>query len=256
MAHSDYQELLALHAVDALAAAEAHEVSAHLESCAECRRELAELREAAALLAHAAEPAAPSDDVRRRILRSIQSTALSREANVVPLMATSSTVWPNLLRLAAAIAFVALLLGTVTLWRRDAASRRQIAELAHQLNQQSEVLALVNSPDARKFALSGTTTAQNARATFVYDEKSRRGILMIEGLPAAPADKAYEVWFIPKGRAPIPGRTFTVNVDGRALISDSLPTEAGAAAVVAITLEPKSGSASPTGPIYLASPAS
>ena len=270
MKHSDYQELLALHSVDALDGPEAREVSAHLESCAECRRELAELSDAAALLAHTVETAAPSDDVRRRIMREIQSTAQSSEANVVPIRATSSTVWPSLLRLAAVIAFVALLLGIVILWRRDAASQREIAELARQVNQQQrelqierehlarqgEAMAFLNSPDAKKIALSGTPTAQTARATFVYDEKSRHGMLMIEGLPATPPDKAYEVWFIPKGVSPIPGRTFTVDANGRALISDSLPGEAGAAMVVAITLEPKSGSAVPTMPIYLASPAS
>jgi hypothetical protein len=80
--------------------------------------------------------------------------------------------------------------------------------------------------------------------------------LLVEGLPATPADKAYEVWFIPKGLAPIPSRTFTVNANGRALISENLPAAAGSAVVVAITLEPKNGSTVPTLPIYLASPAS
>jgi anti-sigma-K factor RskA len=273
MEHSDYQELLALHAVDALDAPEAREVSAHLESCADCRRELAELRDAAALLAHTAEPAAPSDEVRRRIMLEIQSpprSAAVQSPGDVPLSQALSTAWPSVLRLAAAIAFVALLLGIGTLWRRDAASRREIAELTRIANRQQrelqierqtlarqgEALAFLNSPDAKKIALSGTPTAQTARATFVYDEKSRHGMLMIEGLPETAPDKAYEVWFIPKGVSPIPGRTFTVDATGRALISDSLPAEAGAAMVVAITLEPKSGSAVPTMPIYLASPAS
>jgi anti-sigma-K factor RskA len=273
MDHSEYQELLASHALDALDARDAGALRAHLESCADCRRELAELREAAALLAHAAEPATPGDEVRRRIMREVQSQPRSAAAQapvVVPLSQGLSAAWPNVLRLAAAFAFIALLLGLVALWRRDVASRREIAELAQQLNrqqrelqierdnvaQQTEALALLNSPDAKKIALSGTPTAQTARATFVYDEKSRKGILLIEGLPATPGDKAYEVWFIPKGLAPIPGRTFTVNTNGRALISDSLPIAAGSAAVIAITLEPRNGSATPTLPIYLASAAS
>jgi anti-sigma-K factor RskA len=270
MEHSEYQELLAAHALDALDPSEARTLSAHLDSCAACRDELAELREAAALLAHAPEPAAPSDEVRRQIMRDIQPQATSQSSPVTPLSHGLSAAWPNVLRLAAAFAFVALLLGIIVLWRRDVASRREIAELARQLSRQqrelqierdnvtrqTEALALLNSPDAKRIALAGTTTAQTARATFVYDEKSRSGVLMIEGLPATPADKAYEVWFIPKGLAPIPGRTFTVNANGRALISDNLPIAAGAGAAVAITLEPKAGSTVPTMPIYLASPAS
>lgn len=272
MEHRDYQELLALQAVDALDGTDAQAIERHLESCAECRGELVSLRDAAALLAHTAEPAAPSDEVRRRILREIHERGGSRAAasRVVPLRPSSPSMWPMILRLAAGVAFAALFLGLIVLWRREAAGHREIAILSRQLNQQqrelqserdrlaqqTEALALLNSPDAKKIALSGSATAQTARATLVYDQNTRHGVLIIEGLPATSADKAYEVWFIPKGSAPIPGRTFTVNADGRALVSDSLPVEAGSAAVVAITLEPKRGSAAPTGPIYLASAAS
>lgn len=273
MEHADYRELLALAAVDALDGRDAQLMRAHLESCAECQSELAEMRDAAALLAHTAPPAAPSAGVRQRIMSEIQSQSRSTPvpaSNVVPLRQGLSSAWPNVLRLAAAFAFVALLLGIVVLWRRDAASRREIAELSRQLNRQqrdlqaerdnvarqTEALALLNSPDARKIALAGTPAAQTARATFVYDEKARNGVLLIEGLPATPADKAYEVWFIPKGHAPIPGRTFTVNANGRALVSGNLPDVAEYGVVVAITLEPKGGSTVPTLPIYLASPAS
>ena len=274
MEHRDYQELLALQAVDALDGTDAQAIERHLESCAECRGELVSLRDAAALLAHIAEPAVPSDEVRHRILAEAHGSGRSKGAasRVVPLRApSSSSLSPMMLRLAAGIAFVALFLGIIVLWRREATAHREIAALSRQLNQQqrelqierdklgqqSEALALLNSPDAQKIALSGTSTAQTARATLVYDQKTRRGVLLIEGLPATPADKSYEVWFIPKGSAPIPGRTFTVTADGRALVSDTLPVAAGsAAAVVAITLEPKGGSAAPTGPIYLASTAS
>ena len=272
MEHREYQELLAAHALDALDAREARAVGEHLERCADCRAELDQMRDSAALMAHAAEPESPSAEVRRRIMREIRSqspSATHEPSGVVPPSQGLSAAWPNVWRVAAAVAFVALLLGIIVLWRRDMASRREIAELARQLNrqqreiqierdnvaQQAEVLAMLNSPDARKMALSGTTTAPTARATFVYDEKSRHGMLLIEGLPATPADQAYEVWFIPKGLAPIPGRMFTVSANGRALISDNLPIAAGSAAVVAITMEPKSGSSAPTGPIYLASPA-
>jgi anti-sigma-K factor RskA len=273
MEHSEYQELLTSYALDALDASEAQTLRAHVESCAGCRAELAELRDTAALLAHSVEPAAPSDEVRRRLMRDIAIKTQLIEAQApgnVPLSHALSSAWPNVLRFAAAIAFVALLVGTIVLWRRDAASRREIAELVRISNRQqrelqierinvarqTEALAMLSSPDAQKMMLSGTPMAQTARATFVYDEKSRSSILMIEGLPATAADKAYEVWFIPKGLAPIPGRTFSVGSDGRAMVSDKLPMEAGAAAVVAITLEPSSGSTVPTMPIYLASPAS
>lgn len=277
MEHREYQELLALHALDALDASEARSLTEHLSACAECRAELDEMRDAAALLAHASTPAAPRDEVRERILKDVRAESRKRQTpaetvgRVIPLRPhPARTVWPNVLRLAAAIAFVALLVGVIVFWRRDVRSRREIAQLSRQLNtqqhellrdrdmlaRQREALALLNSPEAKKMALAGTETAQNARAMFVYDQKSGRGMLMTEGLPAAPADMAYEVWFIPKGHSPMPGKMFTVDAAGHAMISDHVPMEARENAVIAITLEPKRGSAVPTGAIYLSSPAS
>jgi anti-sigma-K factor RskA len=104
--------------------------------------------------------------------------------------------------------------------------------------------------------LAGSQTAQNARAMFVFDRKSGRAMLMTEGLPMAPKDMAYEVWFIPKGHAPMPGKVFMVDASGHAMVTDDMPLEARQNSVIAITLEPKAGSAAPTGAIYLSSPAS
>jgi len=277
MEHQEYQDLLALHALAALDASEARAMTEHLGSCAECRAEFDEMCDAAALLAHASTPAAPGDEVRERILKTVRAVAQDGQrvsqpaARVVPIRRQAPrSLWPSVLRLAAAIAFVALLFGVIVFWRRDLRSRRDLAQLSRQLDtqqdelrreremlaRQREALALLNSPEAKKMALAGTQTAQNARAMFVYDQKSGRGMLMTEGLPAAPADMAYEVWFIPKGHSPMPGGMFTVDAAGRAMISHQVPMEARENAVIAITLEPKRGSAAPTGAIYLSSPAS
>jgi anti-sigma-K factor RskA len=277
MEHQEYQELLALYALDALDASEARALETHLSTCAICGAELVELREAAALLAHASTPAEPRAEVRERILEGARNTSQGGQpvagtsAKVVPLRpSTIARLWPNVLRLAAAVAFVALLTGVIVFWRRDVRSRREIAQLSHQINtqqhellrdrdvlaRQREALALLNSPGMKKMDLAGTQTAKNARATFVFDRETGRSVLMTEGLPAPPADMAYEVWFIPKGHSPMPGKMFTVDSAGHAMISDHVPMEARENAVIAITLEPKRGSAAPTGAIYLSSPAS
>jgi anti-sigma-K factor RskA len=275
MEHQDYQELLVAHSLDALEVSEARELEAHLATCAECRAELTELREAGALLAHAAPAAEPRPEVRARILASVaaerkpEQPIAAYSARVVPLKPPAErNLWTIGLRLAAAIAFVALLAGIIVLWRRDVRMRQEIAQLSRQANtqqhelvrdrdvltRQREALALLNSPNAKKMDLAGTQTAQNARGTFVYDQKTGRGILMAEGLPATAADKAYELWFIPKGHSPMAGRIFTIDASGHAMLPEQMPAEAMENAVIAITLEPKKGSAVPTGAIYLSSP--
>lgn len=274
MEHQEYQELLATHALDALDASEARLLEEHLGTCADCRAGMIELRDAAALLAHAATPAEPGDQVRPRILTNARADSPRRNApetsaQVIPLPPRVNKLWPNLLKLAAAIAFVALLIGVIVLWRRDVRMRQEIAQLSRQVNtqqrelvrdrnlleRQREALAILNSPTAKKVELAGTLT-QSARGTFVYDQKTGKAILMAEGLPATPADKAYELWFIPKGHSPMPGKIFTVDASGRAMLPTQMPAEAMAGAIVAITLEPKKGSAVPTGTIYLSSPSS
>jgi anti-sigma-K factor RskA len=277
MEHKDYQELLALHALDALDASDARVLEEHLNTCPECRDELIELRDATGLLAHATTPAEPRPEVRARILANVSAerkqdrpaTAIS--AQVVPLQPRAERkLWTIGLRLAAGVVFAALLVGVIVLWRRDVKMRQEIAQLSRQANtqqhelvrdrdvlgRQREALALLNSPTARKMEMAGTQAAQTARGTFVYDQKTGRAILMAEGLPATPADKAYELWFIPKGHSPMAGRMFTIDASGHAMLPEQMPAEAMENAVIAITLEPKKGSAVPTGAIYLSTPSS
>jgi anti-sigma-K factor RskA len=271
MSHTDYQELLSAYALDAIDPADGQALDQHLATCAECRDELIALREAGGLLAHASPSAAPGDYVRAQILNQVRAEAApSQPAQVVQMPQRSKTVWPNLLRMAAGIAFIALLAGVVVLWRRDARLQAEMRELSRQLEtqqneiqknrdlmaRQKEVLALLNSDAATKIQLMGSQTAPNARATLMFDKKTGRAVLMTEGLPMTSDDKAYEVWFIPKGRSPMPGKMFTVDSSGHAMITDQMPSEAMNGAVIAITIEPKSGSSAPTGAIYLASPAS
>jgi anti-sigma-K factor RskA len=213
MEHQDYQELLALYALDALDASEARVLEEHLNTCAECRDELGGLRDATALLAHAATAAEPRPEIRARILSSVSAErqqgrpATATSAQVVTMRPPVGNLWTIGLRLAAGIAFVALLVGIIVLWRRDVRMRQEIAQLSRQANtqqhelvrdrdvlaRQREALALLNSPTAKRMELAGTQAAKTARGTFVYDQKTGRAILMAEGLPATPADKAYEL---------------------------------------------------------------
>lgn len=268
MSHQEYQEVLALQALEALDMSESRALDEHLADCEECRAELVELRDAAGLLAYAATPVEPRPELRAQILaaaRAERNGGAETAAQVIALRPRAQTSpWPNLLKLAAAIAFVALIIGIVVLWRRESGLQRELLQLQLQtverqkellrereaLARAQETLALLTSPSAKKAELTGTEVAQNARASFVFDRQTGRAVLLTEGLPAPPADKAYELWFIADGR-PIPGKVFSVDASGRAAISDQVPPEARERAVFAVTLEPKEGVSAPTGAIYL-----
>ena len=267
--HQQYQELLALHALDALDPGEARLLEAHLATCAECRAALIEWRDATSLLAHAATPAAPGDALRARVLAAARAESSKK---VVPMLIAPrrSNLWANVLRIAAAVAIVGLLIGTIVFWRREVRMQREVAQITrdkkHAENllaterearaREHEALVMLNSRDMKKMELAGTQSVQNARATFVFDPKTGHAMLLTEGLPKAPTDKAYEFWFIPKGHTPMAGKTFTVDAKGTAVVSQQIPQEALEHAVFAVTLEPKHGVAAPTGAILLSSPSS
>ncbi|MDX6611957.1 MAG: hypothetical protein QOD75_1143 [Blastocatellia bacterium] len=278
MVHEDYKQMLALQALDALEGADVRELDAHLATCAECRTELDEMRDASSLMAYASNQLEPSAGLRSRILESVATQNSSSRmsaatpgvepaprTNVIPLARPKRRQWnlgQSFGAIAAALVLAASIVGLFVLWNRYQDSQREIARLAQEkatqqreLTHLSEALAMITARDAAKFELAGTPMAQKAHAMLAYDRKTGRAMLMVEGLPAAPADKAYQLWFIAGGK-PMPGKVFTIDAEGKAMMDDDVPAAAREHAVFAVTLEPKSGVTAPTGQIYLASAAS
>lgn len=292
MVHEDYKGLLALQALDALEGADVRELDVHLSSCSECQVELDELREASSLMAYAANQLEPSAALRSRILESVATqnssvrakdatarSATGAPAKVIPLARPQRRQWnfaQSFGAIAAALVFVALLTSLFVLWNRNQVLQREIAQLSRQTAEQQQTLAqlsrrtteqqealaqgqdlvaLLMARDAATFELAGTPMAQQAHAMLAYDRKTGHAMLMVDGLPAAPADKAYQLWFIAGGK-PMPGRVFTIDAAGRAMMADDIPAEAREHAVFAVTLEPKNGVSAPTGQMYLTSAAS
>jgi anti-sigma-K factor RskA len=287
--------MIAAHALGSLEAAEARELESHLATCAECRAELDAWQDVSASLVYAAPLAEPSAELRSRILESVRAEGAkssssvagkdngkvkadvvkssATESNVVPFERPARRTWraaSMVGRIAASLAFIALVASLILLWNRNNAMQQEMARVADQLEQaqgelrrEREVLArereareLISSPEARIMSLAGTEMATSARAKFVYDRKTGRAMLMADDLPPAPAGKAYQLWFIAEGKPPMPGQVFNTNAAGHAEMRDLLPEEARGATTFAVTLEPSNGVPAPTGPMYLKGTAS
>jgi hypothetical protein len=274
MAHEDYKEMLALQALDALEGTDMRELDAHLATCAECRTELDELRDASSLMAYAANQLEPSAELRSRILESVATQKSSAEAiktarsetdkpsNVIPLARSQSRRWSAIQTFGAIAAalvigvLLTVLSGTMgrynSLRQGIAALDRQFEEQRQALEREREARALLMAKDTAKLELAGTPMAKDAHAMLAYNRKTGHAMLMVEGLPAAPADKAYQLWFIAGGK-PMPGKVFNIDAAGKAMMDDDIPAAAREHAVFAVTLEPKSGVSAPTGQMYLVS---
>lgn len=126
--------------------------------------------------------------------------------------------------------------------------RRAAARTETELRQAQHVLEFLNAPETRMVTF-GPADPKPPRGRVLLNPT--RGVLLIaSNLPAAPAGKIYEMWVIPKGGAPVPAGLFQSDAAGNALHLQ--PGAVPAGATVAVTVEPASGSQTPTMPIVFA----
>ena len=229
---AELHELSAGYALDALEPAERDAFERHLAGCPECQEELASFWEVAGALAVAADSPAPSPELRERIL----ADARAEKQTVVPLD-SRRRVSPVLAAVTAVAAVVAIGLGIYSLsLSNDLESTRSA------LTAQENAAALLADPSATSVALE-TGTGR----LVVGDD--RAAVLVLNDLPAAPADKTYQAWIV-DDQGPVSAGTFAPTGD-QAVVP--LPQGVPAGAVVAVTIEESGGASTPTLPPLAAS---
>ena len=255
--------------VHALDENELNEFEAHLASCETCLREVLEFAETAAHLGSLVETA-PPPALRGSILDAIQQVRplppeLPEEAprsNVSSLVERAprkpaepiewdepTTGQPRtdelelrrqqrakrLLAFATAAAVVvALVLGGFVV---SANQQRQTQVAEAQLETQ-----LLTAPDAKTYS---TTMRDGTRVSFVASKSMNKALFVGNNLPAAGADKSYQLWTLDaKGKA-VPDTVFVGGDRNKAWLSGNIRSASG----LALTIEPEGGSQEPTLPI-------
>lgn len=219
---SDVHKLTGAYALDALDDIERARFEQHLAECEDCRGEVAEMRDTAALLAEtiAVEPPA-----------SLRTSVLAGIAQVRPLPPETSRRevaarrrFPLLV--AAALVIIAGL-GAVA-WQPWSSTKGELSATDQVLQASDAQRVTVDLGDAGK-------------ATVVRSVSRNAAVIVSEDMTLAPEGKVYELWlwsgdrFVPAGLMPD-------NAD-QTLLLDGAAAEAGAAG---ITVEPDGGSTRPT----------
>jgi anti-sigma factor RsiW len=220
-------ELAAAYVLHALEDDEQRAFEEHLGRCTVCKEELASLSRAAAALAYAAEGPAPPDALRVRLLEDVRHEG----AVVVPLR--RRWVLPAAASLAAVAACAAI---GLAVWTASLSSSLDSERAARRA--QAQALAIVASPGARRFALSGAHGA-----VIVTPEGS--AALAIARVPKAAPGTTYEAWVV-QGGAPRRAGLFTGGAD-QALVL--LSHRVARSALVGVSVERTGGVDSPTGPM-------
>lgn len=249
MTHDELRDLLAAYALGALDPEDERAVEAHLATCADCRRDVAALRDAAASLATGVPAVEPPAALKTRIMRATELEArVEPPAPVTPLPQRRPRNWS--LAVTALAATLAVVLGglSLSLNRRVATLTNQVNSFSDRLAVQEQVLALLASPSARTASLRG---AVRASVRFVYDPLRRQGVLVVSDLTDPGAAFVYQLWLITRQTPesagvfkPVVGRSIIVPVQ-----ADFLRYQA-----IAISVErgPKGAPAPSAPPILLA----
>jgi anti-sigma-K factor RskA len=250
----DLQEQASLYAAGAMTDTERLEYQRHLEDdqCAVCRAEVNELQAAASMLAFTAAPVVPSPAVRGRLMEQARSAASRTEyRSTIPFFRRS---WTELIAVAAALgamafAFAAIRSGSELRQLNNELTSR-VARLEVQLVRARTYISTMTSPEVRVVNLAGQGSNVQASGRLFWDKKQKRWFLYAKDLPPVPADKAYELWFVPKTGNPVKAVVFNTQADGLSEIEVDVPEGIDIAAA-AVTIEPAGGTDQPTGPFAL-----
>lgn len=265
------EELIALYVLGGLDKEEAGQVTAHLVSCAACRRLANEALATVALLPYAAPPALPPPETKLRLMARARGEPLPITVAPRPpgFLGRLALAWRAL---APAITLLGLIL-IIVLVVLDLALLRQIAQLrqendqlaqrlqgeeqrlaqlvdenrnlSERLQQQEQHLALIAGPDIVSRDLRGTDLAPQASGRIYFRPGETTGLLLVYGLSGLAPDETYQLWLIaPDG--PQSAGLFRVQPDGRGEFPITLPVPIDRYQAAAVSRELANGSPQPT----------
>jgi hypothetical protein len=236
------REYYELYAIGVAEDPECAEIRAHLNrGCEVCLRGVKQAREVAALLGGSAAPSEPSPKLRRRILASVGVE--ERRFGWAPFLAAGLAL--SLF----AVVYFAVRQGEIA--KELARARSEMGRQNIELSRLNEAFTILNSPDTT-VSTFGEGRSRPPKGN-VFTSKSRGVLLIASNLPPAPAGKAYEMWTIAKGGNPRPAGVFQSAADGSAMHVQPGPIDPDAN-LVAVTLEPETGSSQPTSNPLFAAP--
>ncbi len=263
--HDALRELIPLHAAGLLTGADRAAVESHLGTCAECAAEYRAHRPLAAALAQAVPQADPPSALRESILLAARRDRPSVRGGIglEPDVAHTS-IAPWLAAAAMLLVSVGLGLYVRALQERIQGLEGQLREAIALVNDSQQrvavavrtavdaqaPLAVLTAPDVRQINLVGSKVAQAASARAFWS-RSRGVVFTAANLPALPAGRIYQLWFI-AGKTPVSAGLLTPP-DARGGMTTTLttPDDLPNPDALAVSLEPAGGVPQPTGDIYL-----
>ena len=128
---------------------------------------------------------------------------------------------------------------------------RTLVRLQESLASQATVLQVLSAPQAVTAALSATESGSGS-ARILADASTGETAIVVSGLPPAPPGKTYQLWAIRGDSPPEPAGLFAVESTNATITRAARVQRVAEVNAFAVSIEPASGSRSPTGPVVLA----
>jgi anti-sigma-K factor RskA len=145
--------------------------------------------------------------------------------------------WP----IAAAAVLVLAVATTGVLWRR-------VARLEGRLTATQDTLDLLRRPGTRVIAIPVVTGTRAGALTIFADTVSRRWLVTCHNLAPNAPDQAYQLWFVTE-RGMRSAALMVMDHDAPMIMAMDMPSDAGDVMGVALSVEGRTGSREPSGPM-------
>jgi hypothetical protein len=236
---ADVHSLLGPYVLDAVDDLERAAFDRHLRECADCRAEVAELRDTAARLADSSW-SVPPPRLRENVLAEIAATR--QTSPEIPQLVRQRKPLPGRRLLAAAAVVVAAAgAGSATWAVQDHRVRSERASAEAAQASEQRIRTLLASPD---LVMRDQTLTGGGRVTVAYSRLHSAGVIILAA-DAAPADgHVFQLWTVQSQRAISQG-ALGVGQSGTVRVVEGLQN----ASDVGVTVEPAGGSKAPTLPM-------
>jgi hypothetical protein len=129
-------------------------------------------------------------------------------------------------------------------------AHNQVTSLRQQVKLNGEAIRAALAPDSRIIHLAPLGAGPDASAVVAESSIKGEAVLLVSGLPPAPAGEIYQLWWLgPHGEA-TKAATFHLDPQGAAIASAISPPAAAQVVAGEITLQPSQNADKPGGTIY------
>lgn len=221
----------------------------HLDHCPDCQVQFAQYLEVSNQLLVAVPQRMPPPFLKKSLMQRVEPVKERWNRRLANWLKGSQTIprWPVLAAFAVMVLIVSLF-GFETLRLAD-----QQTALSTQVAQQQQALLLLTGSTTSMVSMTGTSLAASASAYMRYNPQDTMAVVETINLPPLPEGKVYQLWLIDSAGQHDSGAVFSVPAasNGTTLLVIMAPRPMQNYVGCGVSIEPKGGSKSPTGPAVL-----